>query len=148
MSIWTDALDSAARIGPYFVLQSEPEGSGWRPLSDRANESTLLRDKVEPTRRAMAGNLAPEAVEIRVAASIDFFRGGRPLGFSAVHREFHLSSQVIWGNVASALRGATAIIAASTLGIAEHGSSERVRQIVDHLLSIGSFGRNETVAGP
>lgn len=200
MSTLTDALRAAAMIGPYFALETEPAGDGWRPLSELRDDPAVLRTRVEQARRTLAHNAGADldAVEHRVAASI-YFLGvaarlvsapvamaalagvvpvltmdtvcwhpdGSPLPLAligpaahqvgaaeelatllfddvitpcvapladAVQYEFRLSRQVVWGNVASALAGAAAMISA-----VRPAAIEQTSPLLERLLGMGQL---------
>lgn len=74
-----DALNAAAKLGPFFVVDSWSADAGWQPLSDLITTPAVLLERVEAARVVIAelAGLPASAVEARVAASIVF------LGLSA-----------------------------------------------------------------
>lgn len=69
------AVDQSA-FGPFFTVQTHVAGEEpappWRFLSELADGSGALRDRIEAVRRNLAGRVAksPDGVDLRVAASV------------------------------------------------------------------------------
>jgi hypothetical protein len=69
-------LDQLAALGPFFAIEEHAPGSApvppWRTMIELVEDPAVLRDRVTATREylaAVSGQL-PEAIEVRVAASI------------------------------------------------------------------------------
>jgi ferric iron reductase protein FhuF len=67
------ALAAAARLGAYFTWEPWVPGVAWRPLPELL-DGDVAAGRVEAARTVLAGlaGVAPEAVELRAAASITF----------------------------------------------------------------------------
>ncbi|RZU11145.1 FhuF-like iron-sulfur protein [Kribbella rubisoli] len=69
-------LDQVVALGPFFAHEQHPLGTApaapWRSMSELLDDPAVLEDRVMTTRAylAAAGGQDPEAVEVRVAASI------------------------------------------------------------------------------
>lgn len=69
-------LDQVVALGPFFAHEQHPSGTAavapWRKMSELLDDPAVLEDRVMTTRAylAAAGGQEPEAVEVRVAASI------------------------------------------------------------------------------
>ena len=69
-------LDQVVALGPFFAHERHPSGTApaapWRTMSELLDDPAVLEDRVLATRAhlAAAGGQDPEAVEVRVAASI------------------------------------------------------------------------------
>ncbi|MER7251165.1 (2Fe-2S)-binding protein [Kribbella sp. NPDC000426] len=69
-------LDQVVALGPFFAHEQHPSGTApaapWRSMSELLDDPAVLEDRVMTTRAylAAAGGQEPEAVEVRVAASI------------------------------------------------------------------------------
>jgi hypothetical protein len=69
-------LDQVVALGPFFAHERHPSGTAavapWRVMSELRDDPAVLEDRVMTTRAylAAAGGQDPEAVEVRVAASI------------------------------------------------------------------------------
>lgn len=173
------ALDQAAEVGSFFVLDRWTPGSHWRPLRELAERPDVLAERVTAARALLArrSRVPVEQIEERATASIVFLglaarlvspafacaaladhvpdlrlehlwwkpvEGGPwpmarseteprdriPAGaaqeldaqilvpivtpvLDAFATTFSLSSQVLWGNVASSLAGAQTMLAAA-----------------------------------
>ncbi|MGA8987014.1 (2Fe-2S)-binding protein [Aeromicrobium sp.] len=192
-----DALDVAAQLGPFFVVEWWTPDSGWRPLTELVGRPELLGERVGSTRALLAdrSGVPISAVEERAAASILFLGlaarlvspafgcaaltgqvpglgledlwwrsvtgGPWPMARSGsanstpapdpsheLHDRviapvvdpilesfastFALSTQVLWGNVASSLAGAQTILSAARPDRAAAGS-----QILEGMLAQG-----------
>jgi hypothetical protein len=63
-------------LGPYFAIETHPPGdprrAPWRPLAELTGSPDALRARAHQVRAALAraGGLAPDQVELRVAASV------------------------------------------------------------------------------
>ena len=190
------ALDLAAEVGPFFVLDRWTPGAAWRPLTELAESPDVLRERVAAARRMLAERSRVEVDEIkeRATASIVFLGlaarlvspafacaalaeqvpdlrldtlwwqpvagGPWPLARSAVDgaastgglaedldarilrpivapvldnfgRTFALSSQVLWGNVASSLAGALTMLRAARPDRADTATS-LVGELLEH----------------
>jgi ferric iron reductase protein FhuF len=68
------ALDLAAAVGPYFVVDRWTPDSGWRPLTDLVEHSEVVAERVESARESLAVRTGLPATEIeeRATASIVF----------------------------------------------------------------------------
>lgn len=66
------ALRRAGRVGPYFDVDTERRGDGWRPLADLTSDAAVLRAQVSATRAALADRCATgcDDVDERAAASV------------------------------------------------------------------------------
>ena len=70
------SLAALRELGPYFAIEThqpgEPMPAPWRPLSELLGSPAALRARAEQVRAALAraGGLAPDQVELRVAASV------------------------------------------------------------------------------
>ena len=69
-------LDQVVALGPFFAHEQHPSGTApaapWRTMSELLDDPAVLEDRVMATRAylAAAGGQDPDAVEVRVAASI------------------------------------------------------------------------------
>jgi hypothetical protein len=72
-------LDQVVALGPFFAHEQHPSGTApvapaepWRSMSELLDDPAVLEERVLATRAylAAAGGQDPEAVEVRVAASI------------------------------------------------------------------------------
>ena len=193
------ALDLAAGVGPFFVLDRWAPGAGWRPLSELVESPDVLVERVSAAREMLAerSRVTVDEIEERATASIVFlglaarlvspafacaaladrvpdlrFDGlwwkpvvggpwpmarsssdsGAPAGdlaadldakvlrpivapvLEAFGRTFAVSSQVLWGNVASSLAGALTM-----LRTARPDRADVATQIVGQLLEHGTL---------
>lgn len=70
------SLAALRELGPYFAIEThqpgEPMPAPWRPLTELLGSPAALRERAEQVRAALAraGGLAPDQVELRVAASV------------------------------------------------------------------------------
>lgn len=197
------ALDLAAQVGTFFVLDRWTADAGWRPLRELAERPDVLVERVAAARRLLAGRsrVPVDQIEERAAASIVFLglaarlvspafacaaladqvpdlsierlwwkpveggpwpmarSAGEPLDPAAPVAEnladeldarilaavvapvlgsfattFSLSSQVLWGNVASSLAGAQTMLAAAHPDRAAAG-----RSLLGRLLERGTL---------
>ncbi len=71
-----ELLAGLAALGPYFAIEIHDPGdrlvAPWRPLAELIGAPAALRERAVQVRGALAraGGLAPEQVELRVAASV------------------------------------------------------------------------------
>jgi hypothetical protein len=193
------ALDLAAEIGPFFVLDRWSPDAGWRPLTELVERPDVLVERVAAARAMLAerSRVAVDEIEERATASIVFLGlaarlvspafacavlaervpglrldalwwkpvvgGPWPLAQStpdgspavgelaeeldvrilrpvvapvleAFGRTFALSSQVLWGNVASSLAGALTLLSA-----ARPDRADAATVLVGHLLERGTL---------
>lgn len=72
-------LRAASSIGPYFAVDLDTSGTGWRPLRELVDDPQALAERVGVARAALArsGGLRLDEVDLRATASIWF------LGFAA-----------------------------------------------------------------
>ena len=70
----TEALRQAGRLGPYFAVEAQATGPGWRPLADLVHDAAVVGERVSFVRSALAARCAVpvEAIDARAAASIHF----------------------------------------------------------------------------
>jgi ferric iron reductase protein FhuF len=68
------ALRAAAALGPFFAVQQALDGGDWLPLRILADDPAECAERVATTRQLLGqrGGLAPEAIDVRAAASIYF----------------------------------------------------------------------------
>lgn len=68
------ALDVAAEVGPFFVLDRWSPDAGWRPLSELVDCPDVLVERVAAAREMLAGRsrVSVDEIEERAAASIVF----------------------------------------------------------------------------
>jgi hypothetical protein len=193
------ALDLAAEVGPFFVLDRWAPDAGWRPLSELVERPDVLVERVAAARGMLAdrSRVTVDDIEERATASIVFLGlaarivspafacavladgvpdlpldalwwkpvlgGPWPLARSGAGdsaagsnlaedldtrvlqpivaplvdsfgRTFALSSQVLWGNVASSLAGALTM-----LRTARPDRAEAAAQLVGELLEHGTL---------
>src|SRR5947209_8421095 len=111
------ALDAAASAGPFFVLDTDPSPA----VAGLAPAWRPFRDLVDD----------PTVLAARVAA------------LTAAVADLGVSRKVLWGNVASALAGATPALLA-----AAGSSTGPVRAVVAGLLCIGPLAGAGSFRGP
>ncbi|WP_332644353.1 (2Fe-2S)-binding protein [Aeromicrobium sp.] len=188
------ALDLAAEVGPFFVLDRWTADAGWRPLRELVERPDVLAERVMAAREMLAerSRVPVEEIEERATASIVFLGlaarlvspafacaaltdhvpnlsldalwwkptlgGPWPMARSAsapttpqgldekilqpivtpvldaFAREFALSEQVLWGNVASSLAGALTMLTA-----ARPDKAESATALVQDLLASGTL---------
>jgi FhuF 2Fe-2S C-terminal domain len=67
-------LPAIGRWGPFFAVESHGAGTvppaPWRPLRDLLDDPDVLRERVSGVRDYLAAGRPPEAVPVRVAASV------------------------------------------------------------------------------
>lgn len=68
------ALDLAAEVGPFFVLDRWTPGAGWRPLAELAERPDVLVERVAAARQLLAerSRVTVDEIEERATASIVF----------------------------------------------------------------------------
>ncbi len=203
------ALDLAAGVGPFFVLDTWTDHAGWRPASELVERPDVLLERVASARQMLANRsrVPVDQIERRATASIVFLglaarlvspsfacavladhvpdlrldrlwwkpvEGGpwpmarsagastSPLGadlaselgarilapivtpvLNAFATTFSLSSQVLWGNVASSLAGAQTMLAAARPEGAAAGRRLLERLLQDEIL----HGTGDVIAG-
>lgn len=188
------ALELAAEVGPFFVLERWSADAGWRPLRELVERPDVLAERVMAARAMLAerSRVPLEEIEERATASIVFLGlaarlvspslacaalaghvphltldalwwkpvvgGPWPLARSAsapttaegldeqvlqpivapvleaFAETFAVSSQVLWGNVASSLGGALTMLVA-----ARPDKAESATQLVQALLADGTL---------
>lgn len=188
------ALDLAAEVGPFFVLDRWSADAGWRPLSELVERPDVLAERVMAAREMLAARsrVTVDEIEERATASIVFLGlaarlvsppfacaaladhvpnlsldalwwkpvvgGPWPLArtasapttsrgldeqvlqpivapvLEAFARTFAVSSQVLWGNVASSLGGALTMLTA-----ARPDQADAATQLVQDLLASGTL---------
>lgn len=67
-----DALRTAARVGPYFAVDLEAEGSSWHPLAELVDDGAVLGDRVAAVRATLAHRtgLDVDGLDERAVASL------------------------------------------------------------------------------
>lgn len=68
------ALDLAAAVGPYFVVDRWAAGAGWRPLHELVDQPETVTERVETARQSLSDrtHLPVTEIEERATASIVF----------------------------------------------------------------------------